>query len=580
MGISNNFNSNYYNFGNISQIDYNSFDPHENLSTNIIGVLEKEVEKLKRESDNFKKTNKQNKKKEEKNREIYEEKVMNDYLSKKEDRMQMLKHVQTQNKPEYLSLEELAKLKEEHSKNLMQIENKYYQYKKKAENQANDYENFINREENKKITLAEVNAILKNEEDYFDKDFKAMNNNPKGKKGALDYDKNGKIIKRKFDTGGKRAQSSKNIKRYNEKDLDKPLDRNEEAYLKKYMNFIVKKKTQKFQDDENILSTENKYNINNNNKSKSKSKERDDWNKTKILSKNFHGGVDRKDNLSGHLYNDDYSFYYLSVNSENTPKSLSLKSFSGSKGKGNKLNVNRKINKNHLKKNYNIYDDLITKTQSQIYSPIHMHTENSAINNYNNKTKFKNKNNNNNNEDDNSRISNNNNTNMIKNFNATKNSRNNLGNNNNNNLSNNNIKNMNSHLAFGKLIFKLLDKEKNGFVLKSDFLREMDLDEQILNDLGFFTEENLMECLKIFKSEKEDFLNEQEFIALLLSRSELNEEYLENYRNNNEEGNMLEENNYDFDNNNNNYHNNNNNNQENENINYDQTRQFESKLNL
>ena len=39
-----------------------------------------------------------------------------------------------------------------------------------------------------------------------------------------------------------------------------------------------------------------------------------------------------------------------------------------------------------------------------------------------------------------------------------------------------NNKNMNSHLAFGKLIFQLLDKEKNGLVAKLDLLKEMDLD--------------------------------------------------------------------------------------------------------
>ena len=62
----------------------------------------------------------------------------------------------------------------------------------------------------------------------------------------------------------------------------------------------------------------------------------------------------------------------------------------------------------------------------------------------------------------------------------------------NNNLGNNNS--MNSHLAFGKLIFQLLDKDKTGFVAKNDLLKEMDLDDQILNDLGFFSEENLLEC--------------------------------------------------------------------------------------
>jgi len=194
-------------------------------------------------------------------------------------------------------------------------------------------ENFINREENQKITIAEVEAILRNEEEYFDKDFKAIDQ--KGKKGVLKYDKNGKIVKKKFD---KRAHSSKIIKRFNEKDMDKPLNRNEEAYLKKYMNYMVKKKTKKIKEEDNIYLNE---------------KEKDDWNKTEILSKNFQGGVDRKDNLSGHLYNEDYSFYYLSINSENTPKSLSLKSFNGnnsrSRSRGKKISVTRKINKKHLK---------------------------------------------------------------------------------------------------------------------------------------------------------------------------------------------------------------------------------------
>ena len=88
------------NFGNISQIDYNSFDPHENLSTNIIGVLEKEVEKLKKEHEEFNKA--KNIQKPKRKVEIYEDKVKNNYLCAKDDRMQMLKHVNTQEKAEYL----------------------------------------------------------------------------------------------------------------------------------------------------------------------------------------------------------------------------------------------------------------------------------------------------------------------------------------------------------------------------------------------------------------------------------------------------------------------------------------------
>merc|ERR1711957_720590 len=105
--------------------------------------------KLKQESEDFKRIKNLQNKKEEKPQ-IHEDKVKNDYLSASEGRMQMLKHVTTQNKAEYLSLEELTKLKDEHSKNLLDIENKYYQYKQKGDNQANDVENFINREENQK----------------------------------------------------------------------------------------------------------------------------------------------------------------------------------------------------------------------------------------------------------------------------------------------------------------------------------------------------------------------------------------------------------------------------------------------
>ena len=106
---------------------------------------------------------------------------------------------------------------------------------------------------------------------------------------------------------------------------------------------------------------------------------------------------------------------------------------------------------------------------------------------------------------------------------------------------------MSSHLAFGKLIFQLLDKSKCGSVAKIELLKELDLDEYILLDLGFDNQENLIENLQSFKTEKEGFLEEQEFIAFLLSRSDLNEEFLENFKNNNlelDEGNNLNENNY------------------------------------
>jgi len=440
-----------------------------------MSILEKEVQKLKSESENFKKLKeKNNNLKNTFKTSVIEDKVNTNYLCSKDDRMQAFKHVTTQGKAEYMSLEELQKLKDENAKKLLQIENQYYEQKLKAEQRAKNIDEFIYRDENKKITIEEINEILRGEENYFQKDFKNKkknydNSDDKNKNNKyLNYDENGKIIRRKFQ---RRPKSTKNIRRFAESELDKPLNRHEENYVKKYVNFVMKKKKD-IEIDENEISGQ-----------------QEDWNKTKILSQNFNGGVNRKDNLTGHLYNDDFSYYYLSINSENTPKSLSLK-----------------------------YNN-ISKIQNQRNNI----TDNSRISNKNNKTmKKKNKNE----EDYNNRTE----------FNDE-----------NNNDTKQKSNQMNSHLAFGKLIFQLLDKNKKGLVSKLELLKELELDDNILFDLGFENQQNLFQKLQEYKTEKEGYLDEQEFIAFLLSRSDLNEEYLENYRNNFADSNMKDENNYDFD---------------------------------
>ena len=466
------------------------------------------MQKLKKESEEFKRMQNSNKfRKSNKENEINEEKVITNYLCTKDDRMQAIKHVTTQDKPEYMSLEELQKMKEENAKRLVEIENQYYQQKLKAEQRAKNMDDFIFREENEKISLEEINGILRNEEDYFQKDFKDGKNK---KNKFIDIDESGEIQKRKFI---KRPKSTKNIKRFAEKELDKPLNKNEEKYLKKYVEYVTKKK--KFS-----------------NPNEDSADDQENWNKTKILSQNARGGVNRNDQLSGHLYNDDYSIYYLSINSENTPKSLSLKSFktpknSTSKNKNKKFS--RKSNDKYFRRNHQLTEDsavncnykmsndqIFRKSSNQKYN-----TEISKMSNVNN----------NNIENQNERIPTNNN--------------NNSGNN--SALRKNNKSNMNSHLAFGKLIFQLIDKSKSGSVAKVELLNELELDENILFDLGFESQEDLIQKLQEYKSEKEGFLDEQEFIAFLLSRSDLNEEYLENYRNNYVEANMQDENNYDFD---------------------------------
>ncbi len=489
-----------------------------------MSILEKEVQKLKSESENFKKLKeKNNNLKNTFKTSVIEDKVNTNYLCSKDDRMQAFKHVTTQGKAEYMSLEELQKLKDENAKKLLQIENQYYEQKLKAEQRAKNIDEFIYRDENKKITIEEINEILRGEENYFQKDFKNKkknydNSDDKNKNNKyLNYDENGKIIRRKFQ---RRPKSTKNIRRFAESELDKPLNRHEENYVKKYVNFVMKKKKD-IEIDENEISGQ-----------------QEDWNKTKILSQNFNGGVNRKDNLTGHLYNDDFSYYYLSINSENTPKSLSLKSFitknSTSKNKKNSNSkCHRKINEKHLRKNYDLFIDnsisncnynfISNNNISKIQNQRNNITDNSRISNKNNKTmKKKNKNE----EDYNNRTE----------FNDE-----------NNNDTKQKSNQMNSHLAFGKLIFQLLDKNKKGLVSKLELLKELELDDNILFDLGFENQQNLFQKLQEYKTEKEGYLDEQEFIAFLLSRSDLNEEYLENYRNNFADSNMKDENNYDFD---------------------------------
>ena len=107
---------------------------------------------------------------------------------------------------------------------------------------------------------------------------------------------------------------------------------------------------------------------------------------------------------------------------------------------------------------------------------------------------------------------------------------------------------MNSRIAFIKLIFNLIDKDKKGSLPVSDVLKEMKLDEQILNDLGYLNEEEFFNLLENFPTERQNYITEQELVAFLLSRSDSAEEYLYKYKNNMEKANMREENDFQFNN--------------------------------
>ena len=379
---------------------------------------------------------------------VEENKVITQFLAYNPDRVQAIKHVTTQFKPEYISLEELQKMKDEHLQKMLSIENEFYNKKKKdqvyMENYSKLSEDFKHME-SQKITTEELKAILKNENEY-------SNKNKKIKKSMKE-----------------RARSARGIKRFgiHPHNSEDPLNKYEERYVKKFLNYKMKKEL----NQENGDSYEG-------------------WNTTKIKSQNANGVVNRPDGMPGHIDREDYSMYYFSISS-NTPRSLSLKSVVQSRSKSH--GRVRSSPKNKKKSNNKIY-----KVGKSIEHLNHSYD------------------------------------NLKKTGKAN---------------SNKPKSHMNSHLAFIKLIYNLLDKEKKGTVAKQDILDNMNLEEKILKDLGFNKIEAFNKALTDFKTDYDGVMTEQELTAFLLSRSDLAEEYLFNYINYNEEGNMKEENNYDFNNN-------------------------------
>ena len=176
-----------------------------NLSANenIIKVIDAQVDLLKKKSnDQFKQLTKSNENsnslyKTQKIRNLMdnndsnienglnEPKVDAQFLAANDNRVQTLKHVYTQQKPEYIPLEELEKLRLEHRKELLDIEDDYFG--------------------RKNMTQEELNKMKEEME---------------------------KLLKRR--------QLNNKIKRpgYNN---DNPLDENDNEYIKKYNNYLINK---------------------------------------------------------------------------------------------------------------------------------------------------------------------------------------------------------------------------------------------------------------------------------------------------------------------------------------------------
>ena len=83
--------------------------------------------------------------------------------------------------------------------------------------------------------------------------------------------------------------------------------------------------------------------------------------------------------------------------------------------------------------------------------------------------------------------------------------------------------NISSFVAFAKLVFSLLDKDKNGFITKDYIVSNVSLDDKILQDLGFESQENFKNLL--LNAGKNDKITENDFVKILLAQSGLIEAY-------------------------------------------------------
>jgi len=237
---------------------------------------------------------------------LEEDKVYNQYLAYNPSRIQAIKHVATNFKPEYLSLEEIQKQREEHMKVLLKTENEFYEKKKKGEQLINIYgseklakdKNVDLNDINEPFDIKEIEEALRKEEQEF---------------------KNKKIKKLKNGFMKPRARSVQKLRKYNDVE-DKPLNREESKYVKKYMNYLLKKKYKGVNDEE--------------------FKDQEDWNKTKVRSMNSKVLNRGKNDIPGkmdvgHVDKKDYSMYYMSINSD-SPRSLSIEDGRRSKGRKNR----------------------------------------------------------------------------------------------------------------------------------------------------------------------------------------------------------------------------------------------------
>ena len=253
-------------------------DPQKSGKENLLNALESQVNLLKEETENNLRLNsshmsngaKQNNN--ERNKfELNEPHVDTHFFNNDNGVVQVFKHVRTMMKPEYMNLETLAKMREENSKKLVELEKEYKIAKDREKlEKFNEEQSKLNKKYNyKPEVLEELKEILKKENEIFH------------------FDKKNK----------KRPKSSKNkisINNNQNQSAEKNINKSQEKFIRKFAKYKLEKKMNNLEEEKEKI----------NNKP---------WNYTKIESKNIHGTVDRNDDLPGHFGKTDLSLYYYDI---------------------------------------------------------------------------------------------------------------------------------------------------------------------------------------------------------------------------------------------------------------------------
>ena len=253
-------------------------DPQKSGKENLLNALESQVNLLKEETENNLRLNsshmsngaKQNNN--ERNKfELNEPHVDTHFFNNDNGVVQVFKHVRTMMKPEYMNLETLAKMREENSKKLVELEKEYKIAKDREKlEKFNEEQSKLNKKFNyKPEVLEELKEILKKENELFHCDKK----NKKRPKSSIN----------KISINNNQNQSA-----------EKNINKSQEKFIRKFAKYKLEKKMNNLEEEKEKM----------NNKP---------WNYTKIESKNIHGTVDRNDDLPGHFGKTDLSLYYYDI---------------------------------------------------------------------------------------------------------------------------------------------------------------------------------------------------------------------------------------------------------------------------